>query len=312
MMTNLDVVKNLENWSRFLSQIRRFFEERQFLEVQTPTLVQCPGTEPYIDFYSTKHFFLPPSPEYSLKKILALTHRSVFEIRTCFRDELMSPHHRREFFMLEWYSVGIGFSDFQQQVIDFLSDTGRHWGFAQERYEVWRVDELFWNRLGLFLKPDTKADDLKEWCLKKGHHHVLDWDFDDLFHFLMVEYVQPFLDGKELVILSHYPPSQAALAQKDSDGWALRFEVFFRGIELGNAFEELQEVEEYLRRFEWENKKRKSLGRKEVPLDHHFIEAMKKGWPQGTCGIALGLERWFMLLCGQRHIHFWSPLFTGE
>lgn len=333
-MKNKELSLNLERWSDFLSTIRRFFHQNNVLEVQTPTLVVSPGSEPYLDFFETqaqwgqnkKTFYLPTSPEWSLKKLLPKIDRSIFEIRTCFRNNEFSPLHRVEFFLLEWYLIHSNFNDlilfthnffiniatelknnprFNKQALESLSNT---WGKTPT---IETIQNLFQSRLNFTLSPETNQKELYELSVGLGLRAESHWTFDELFHYLMIEKIEPTLDPRKLTFVTHYPPSQAALAQIDSSGWALRFEVYAEGTELANAYFEVTSLEEQKKRFASDNQRRKELGKPESPIDNEFFQAFEEGIPS-CAGIALGLERFFMILNKKETIHFWSPLWKMD
>ena len=358
----LAIKKRLLLWNLFLTSLRKVLGGYGAMEVHTPTLVTSPGTEPYLDFFVTQDgSFLPPSPEYSLKKLLAELKSSLFEIRTCFRMDWPSPWHRQEFFMLEWYQVGEDESRFHNRVAQFVIDLWAEF-FAQcaQNHLVQYVADahLFTGSPGdvrcefgdavlnleirlpfgcacsltplrvtvpivsvsrafqvcyqFDLKPETSTKELLDLAQSLGLHAQESWNYDDLFLALMLERIEPKLRDYPICLVTQYPPSQAALAELNSEGWASRFELYVHGIEIGNAYQELQDATEYSKRWYKDNQKRRSLGKQQIPWDEGLYRALLRGWPQPTCGIAIGLERLFAIFLQQDHIHFWSPLFKGS
>jgi lysyl-tRNA synthetase class 2 len=347
-------------WNLFLASVREVLGSNLAMEVQTPTLVKSPGTEPYLDFFVTQEgSFLPPSPEYSLKKLLAQIKHSLFEIRPCFRLDFPSSWHRQEFFMLEWYQVGDGEPEFRKRVAQFVVDVwvqfclrcerhglgnyvtnvaplkkgqshltssfpqfevnllpaqsgGDPWDHETFQVTHFSVVQAFKAAYGFDLNPKTPTEELRDLAVSFGIRADVSWTYDDLFHALMLERIEPQLQGLPMVFVTHYPPPQAALAELDAEGWALRFELYMQGVEIGNAYQELQDAEEYRRRWEEDNAKRALLSKPSIPWDEEFYQALKRGWPHPTCGIAIGLERLFALFLGQSDIHFWSPLFKDS
>jgi len=320
-MSENRIKAQLKNWNLYIRRVREYFDQKGFLEVNTPTLVTSPGSEPFLDFFETQEVigssvtkkFLPASPEISLKKLLSLDVGSIYEIRTSFRNKERSALHRTEFFILEWYSVGLNLEGMILQSFEFLKclASNRPQSFRSEP-NCLSVQKLFNLIYNFNLSPETSAHEL----LSLAQHHRLSvdisWSFDDLFHLLMLEKIEPYLKSQGLVFVTYYPPSQAALAKLNAQGWAERFEIYLNGVELANAYCELINAEEQLRRHEADNKKRRTLGRPEVPVDLEFVAALKKGLPNPVSGIALGLERYHMILSDEETIHFWSPLWRSE
>jgi elongation factor P--(R)-beta-lysine ligase len=286
-------------WFEFLQQVRRFFGGKGFQEAQTPSLVACPGTEPFLDFFSVDKYYLPTSPELSLKKMLAGGYEQIFEIRTCFRHGEISERHQPEFWMLEWYRAFHGLEQIMQDTLHLIEFMGGDVAGFQRR----SMADLFREKLGFHLTPQTSIQELKALADKVGlGSTVRNYEiWDDVFYLLFIEKIEPFLDSDKPLIVEKYPPSQAALARLTEDGWGERFELYWKGIEIANAFHELNDPQVQAERFQADLDLKKSLG-KEVPkLDPDFLDALKAGMPPSS-GIALGLERLFMCLNGIQDI----------
>ncbi len=327
-INNQIYIDHLKMWNRFIQLTRQFFESNDFLEVNTPSLLVSPGTEPYIDFIPVKatqnnrvhNLYLPSSPEYSLKKLLSLSTGPIFEIRPCYRDNESSGLHRTEFFMLEWYIPQMPFAelmDFTLRYINWLIENFKKrpapcFNHLPENLISNKVtiSELFKTYLDFNLTPATEQAELFELAQDQGLFCQSDWKWDELFSLLMIEKIEPQLKDDKLYFIYNYPPAQAALATLNQEGWANRFELYWKGIELANAYDELILPQEQLKRIHADNAVRASLGRSQIPIDEAFILALPKLGQ--TSGIALGLERLFMILMHQSDIHFWSPLWTSS
>ncbi|MEQ1876567.1 MAG: EF-P lysine aminoacylase EpmA [Bdellovibrionia bacterium] len=301
-----------KQWNLFLERMREFFKARDFIEVRTPTLVPSPGLEPFLDPFHADfvhgkdltHFYLPTSPEFHLKKLLTLGWRKIFEFKECFRNGELSSHHQPEFLMLEWYRAYAGFGEMIQDVKDLLV-------FLQERFAhkkhfetitVTTVVALFKDLVEIDLRPDSIATDLARECERLGVHFEAADSFDDLFARIFLEKIEPRLAvAPSPIIVRGYPPSQAALARIGADGWAERFELYWRGFELANAFHELNDPHEQRRRFDENIREKKRLKRVEVPVDREFLAALDRGMPPSV-GIALGVERLFLAFAGQNEL----------
>ena len=114
---------------------------------------------------------------------------------------------------------------------------------------------------------------------------------------LFLNYIEPYLDKEVPLIIYDYPVFQKAYARIGKEGWALRFEFFWKDMELANAFDEVIESGEQLERFQNDNLKRKKCEKKEVPLAYSLLNDMEAGMPP-SAGIALGLDRLFLAFKG--------------
>lgn len=296
-------------WADFLFEVRSFFRGREFIEARTPTLVPSPGTEPFLDPFSTlwesggerRRLFLPTSPEFHLKKLLSAGWTRVFELKTCFRNGEHGGHHQPEFSMLEWYRA---YSDLESiagdvaDLIEWLS--GKLDLPVRPRLVRTTMREVFARAFpGFELSSGTTRDELRA-LAARAQVRLADSDtWDEIFFRIFLEKIEGSIadlmvtDGP--VLIHGYPPSQAALARIGADGFADRFEVYWRGFELANAFHELNDSVENEARFAEDAAKKHDLGKPAVPLDEGFLAALRFGLPPSG-GIALGLDRLFMAL----------------
>ena len=126
------------------------------------------------------------------------------------------------------------------------------------------------------------------------------WDKDTILSFLLSEIIEPKLGKDHLFILTDYPASQAALAktyQQEGNFVAERFEIYYRGYELCNGYHELTDAKEQRRRFEEANIERVAQGKRSLPIDEAFLEALERGIGD-CCGVAVGFDRLMMLRHG--------------
>lgn len=307
LLTTLAKKENLKKWSQFLKTVRHFFDSQDFLEIQTPTLVASPGTEPTLEAFSTdlktgsqlKKVFLPTSPELHLKKALTLGFDKIYEIAKCYRNNEITPIHQPEFLMLEWYRSFANLFDLQADMVRLVNTLCDQFQHPRPSIQALTIRQLFKAHLNFELTPDCSVEDLRNLCL----HHSLrvndSFTIDDLFFILMLEKIEPQLPKDCLVFVEKYPPFQAALARKDHEGWAERFEVYWKGMEIANAFDELNNPHEQRSRAEQDLQKRE--GRSAINLDEEFFQSLESGMPP-SAGIALGVERLFMALLNLKTI----------
>jgi lysyl-tRNA synthetase class 2 len=300
-------------WISFLNEVQIFFKQNGFDEIKTPSLVVCPGTEPFLEPFVTEFnfgkvnqkLFLPTSPELSLKKCLARGWGNIFEIRPCFRNGEVSHQHRSEFYMLEWYRSFHTLESIKTDIFSLL-DFLKFSDWQLNQLKTLTIAELFEKHLNFQLQPNTTTKELFD--LAKTFNLEIDdqWDFDDIFFLLYVEKIESNLTEYKYLILEKYPPSQAALARLTPDGWGDRFEFYINGIEIANAFHELNDPKLQRQRFIEDLEKKRKLNKTEVPVDEAFLEHLWQGMPP-SAGIALGLERLFMALNNINDISQISP-----
>lgn len=266
--------------SKTFAAIRRFFVDQGFLELDAPALVAYPGQEPYLTPFETtltdargrsSKAFLHTSPEYAAKKALAAGVEKLFVLAHVFRNgEELGGLHQPEFMMLEWYRANASYLDLMDDVDGLL-------GIKCDRLSV---RDAFKQYAGL-----------DEQTLLEGSPPDR---YEDFFYKIFLNKIEPHLGADRPIILYDYPAPMAALAKlKDGDPrYAERFEVYWKGMELANAFSELTDADEQQRRFMEEQAVRRSLGKPIHPIDEEFVEAVRRLPP--SAGIALGVDRLIM------------------
>lgn len=294
----------LHNWNLYLQGLRQFFANKDFLELKTPSLVPCPGTEPTLDVFSTnlkigsreQKLYLPTSPELHLKKALALGAEKIFEIATCYRNGEITEKHQPEFLMLEWYRAYDNLSSIKNDVQNLVVSMADLLGSAHPRQvHSYSVSELFKKYCDFDLQPDTGKEELKALAQKLSVDVRSADSIDDYFFLIFMEKIETQLPPEDLIFVEKYPPYQAALARLTAEGWGDRFEVYWKGFELANAFNELNNPEIQRLRSAEDLEKKKDLNKEVVHLDEEFFKCLEAGMPP-SAGIALGVERLFMAL----------------
>ena len=280
-------MRALEIRSRLLQAVRRFFVERDFIEVETPVLIPTPALELHIDAEQCGDSYLRTSPELHMKRLLADGAERIFQLGPCFRSGERGQYHCPEYTMLEWYRAGADY-------MDMLVDTKALVASVFE--EVLGTTSLKYQGRDLEIMPVWECFSVAEaFTVFAGWDPVSAYDADR-FDVDLVEKIEPGLPRATPVILKDFPVQAAALARcRDGDPpVAERWELYIAGIELANAFSELTDAEEQRRRFLECAEQRRASGRPVYPLDEEFLSAMAEMPPSG--GVALGIDRLAMLL----------------
>jgi elongation factor P--(R)-beta-lysine ligase len=334
MTTWKAIRENPELWTRYfvretvLREIRRFFAERKFHEVETPLLVGSLPPESYLDVFETTarsrtgtktKAFLPTSPEPYLKKLLAAGIGNCFALTKSFRNsEDMSMTHVHEFTILEWYRTHADYTAIMDDVEELVCSLAGiiypniklheipYNGKTINLTRPWvrmSVTEAFETYAGVDLPHALTRDDMARTAGKKGYGPKDSDTWEMLFNQIFLNEVEPHLGGERPVILYDYPIALAALSRKKPSDtrFAERFEFYIAGLELGDAYSELTDWTEQQARFVDEQAKRIVEKKTEHPIDTDLIEALKAGIP--PCGgIAVGVDRLIMFLANTTDI----------
>lgn len=329
---------NLEARSRVISSIRNYFASEDFTEVDTPILQVSPGNETHLHAFKTEiksltgeapqTRYLHTSPEFAMKKLLVAGIPRLYQLAHAFRNGERSSRHHPEFMMLEWYRANATLRTIMDDCINLVRTSAKATGcrifsannMACDPFLDWTelsVPEAFQRYVNIDLlatmpdghNPDTKA--LAVEAERLGVHVSEDDVWDDLFFRILGERIEPHLGNRQPTFLCDYPVSQAALARPKTDNpnLAERFELYICGIELANAFGELTNPDEQLRRFQTDMDMKEKLYGERHPIDEDFIAALRHGMPD-SAGIALGFDRLVMLCAGAERIDdvLWLPV----
>jgi lysyl-tRNA synthetase class 2 len=280
--------------------VRRFFDARGFLEVDTPVLVPSPGLDVHLDAFEVvggdrgTPRWLITSPEYQMKRLLADGWTRIYQIGPCFRREEHGPRHNSEFAMLEWYRADADVEDAMRDTEQLVAAvTGGSVALEGRTIDVapplerLTVCEAF-ARFAGFSEDETL--------------HAAAHDEDRYFRAL-VDRVEPAIEKMDRgVFLVDYPSSQASLARKKPGDarFAERFELYVAGVELCNGFGELVDGDEQRRRLEHDQAERRARALPVYPIDEAFLTALARVPP--STGNALGLDRLTALATGTTSI----------
>ncbi|EQC0314996.1 elongation factor P--(R)-beta-lysine ligase [Yersinia enterocolitica] len=298
-------IANLLKRAAIMAEIRRFFADRGVLEVETPTMSQATVTDIHLVPFQTRFvgpgaadgltLYMMTSPEYHMKRLLAVGSGSIYQLGRSFRNEEAGRHHNPEFTMLEWYRPHYDMYRLMDEVDDLLQQI-----LDCDSSERLSYQQAFLRHLDIDPLSADKAQ-LREAAAKLDLSNIADTeeDRDTLLQLLFTVGVEPHIGRDKPAFVYHFPASQASLAVISTEDHrvAERFEVYFKGIELANGFHELTDGDEQLKRFEQDNRSREKRGLPQHPIDMNLIDALKHGLPDCS-GVALGVDRLVMLALG--------------
>ncbi|HEY5891363.1 MAG TPA: lysine--tRNA ligase [Acidimicrobiia bacterium] len=304
--------------SRIVSSLRRQFEERGFIEVETPILL-AQATGATARPFSTHHraldqdMFMRIATELYLKRLVVGGMERVFEIGRIFRNEGIDSTHNPEFTMLEAYQSLADYEDIMTLIEDVFAGvanevTGATEITYQERalslagpFRRARMSDLVSEVIGEDVDLDTSIDRLRELATTSGIEVDGDWGAGRLIFELYDEIVEPTIWQPTFV--THYPVEVSPLSRSNADDPRLvdRFELVIAGAEYANAFSELTDASEQLARFEAQAEARHAGDEEAHPIDLDYINALEYGLPP-TGGLGIGVDRLVMLLTDQTHI----------
>jgi elongation factor P--(R)-beta-lysine ligase len=312
--------------SAAMAALRRFFAERDFLEVETPLLVPSPGLELHLDAVTAGGGYLITSPEYQMKRLLAAGFERIYQVCRCFRAGEHGPHHAAEFTMVEWYrgfaeldAIARDTEELVAAVVTAVagSPVARVAGRSIPVAPPWprlTVRDAMRRWAGVEVAGDEPAPALVGAVRAAGIAVADGTAWDDAFFAAFLARVEPALAALDHpVILEDWPAPLAALARRKPGDprTALRFEAYVGGIELANAFGELTDPVEQRARFEHDQATRRTRGKPVYPIDERLLAALAEGLPP-SAGIALGVDRLVMLATGAETIDEVLTFAAGE
>jgi lysyl-tRNA synthetase class 2 len=312
LMVNPEVRQVFEKRSRIIRSIRRFFEERDFLEVETPMMQAIPGgatARPFITHHNAldMDLYLRVAPELFLKRLLVGGFERVFELNRNFRNEGVSVRHNPEFTMLEFYQAYAAFDDLMELTEDLFTMLAEEvCGGRQIRYGDHDIDLTKpWRRLSIAeaiiehggASPDElgSLEDLRRFCARRQ----LTVDSSASHGNLLVETFEEVAEAKLIqpTFIVGYPIEVSPLARKNEKNPAMvdRFELYIGGRELANAFSELNDPADQRERFLAQAQARKAGDDTAQPIDDDYVRALEYGMPPAG-GEGIGIDRLVMLL----------------
>ncbi len=318
LIANPEVREIFRKRSRIIAYIRHFFQDRQFLEVDTPTMQVIPGgaaAKPFVTYHNVldMNLYLRIAPELYLKRLLVGGFERVFEIGKNFRNEGVSSVHNPEFTMMEFYMAYSDYNDLMNMTEELLSSLVKElYNSYTFEYQGIEIDVTppfkritFLESLTSIGGVDSEIVNSRERALKLAREMGAKLR-DDSPHGKVLEEifertVQPHLQNPTFVV--DFPVDISPLAKRKPDNPELveRFELYLAGLEVANAFSELNDPIDQRLRFEEQAKLRSSGDDEAHAFDEDFITALEYGMPPAA-GEGIGIDRLVMILTDSRSI----------
>lgn len=314
LIANDEVKKVFSLRSKIVKQIRTFLDDKGYLEVETPMMHSLAGGAAGKPFKThldalNMDLFLRIAPELYLKKLLVGDLEKIYEINRSFRNEGISTRHNPEFTMLEVYTAYADYKDMMklvQGIILNIADTifkTRKLDFNNQVIDLEKWEEISFAKL-MREVFDIKADDSKEIWLKKLKQNNIEVELKSgkisrtFILNLISDLIEERIDTNHPVFVTDIYTELCPLAKRKKDDPLLseRFELFIGGMEVANAYSELNDPLEQRERF---LQQAKDEGK--TQLDESFVEALEYGMPPAG-GLGIGIDRLVMLFANQPSI----------
>jgi lysyl-tRNA synthetase class 2 len=314
--------------AKVVQAIRRFFNDRGYVEVETPMMQPIAGgaaARPFITHHNTldMDLYLRIAPELYLKRLVVGGLERVYEINRNFRNEGISTHHNPEFTMLEFYQAYADYNDLMQLTCELLAQVAQDVnGTTKATFDGVEIDFGKIERISMrdaiikYWPSDageapkfedfSDAEKIRQMVLRLNQHkgrmphdpkEPLGKSIANMFEAIAEAHlIQP-------TILYDFPRAISPLSKhkKDEPDWVERFEIFCGGMEIGNAFSELNDPEDQRARFEEQLSERNRGDEEAHQMDEDYIRALSYGMPP-TAGEGIGIDRLTMLLTDSRSI----------
>ena len=315
-------IETLRERAKIIQKTRAFFDSRDYLEVDTPLLAPHLIPESCLEVFETKRLFpkgsdkvekpcwLVPSPEIWMKRLITQHRTSLYQICKCFRNgESSGSQHNPEFTMLEYYTM-------EADYMDSLAITEELFSFLLKELQIKAAEDLCppftrltmeeafkrWAGFDLFRAAET-CGAMEEEARRLGLKTGKALSVPELYDLIFIHAVEPQLCQGEPVAIIDYPAFVPCLAKKKPDGKTVeRWELYAKGIELANCFSEETCPEEIRKFFESEKAKKEKNALVHHNVDNDYWKIFTNSGIDKVSGVALGLDRLIMLLCGRKTI----------
>ncbi len=319
MIVNPEVTKIFVMRSRIVSLVRRFFEDKGFLEVETPMMHPIPGganAKPFITHHNSLGVdrYLRIAPELYLKRLIVGGMDAVFEINRNFRNEGMDATHNPEFTSIEFYWAYHNYHDLMRLTEELFDYLFEHLHLPKKlQYGEYEIDfttpfakvpfvEALTTIGGVPAKITNDKDAILVYLKDKG----IEVDANLTLGYLQAELFDEFVESKLInpTFITEYPVDISPLARRSDEKPEIteRFELFMAGKEIANGFNELNDPIDQYNRFKAQVQTKETTGDDEaMHMDTDFVRALGYGMSP-TAGEGIGIDRLIMMLTNQHTI----------
>ncbi len=315
LIMNPDVKRTFEMRSNIIRQMRKFLDDKGFIEVETPILETIPGganARPFVTHHNTLDIdmYLRIATELRLKRLIVGGFEDVYEIGKQFRNEGIDVRHNPEFTTIELYQAYANYEDMMDLTEDMIKYIAQNvLGTLKINCQDREIDlGQSWQRISMidavkkYAGVDFNEIDTDEEALRAAEEHKLELESGKKTRgHIINEFFEKYVEHEltEPTFIINYPVEVSPLAKRMSDDPRLtyRFEIFINSMELGNAFSELNDPLDQRKRFEEQAKAREAGDDEAHMMDEDFLTALEIGMPP-TGGLGIGIDRLVMVLTG--------------
>ena len=308
LIANEEAREVFQTRAKIITAIRAWLDERDFIEVETPVLQPIYGggiARPFTTHFNAldRDFYLRIAVELYLKRLIVGGLERVYEIGKNFRNEGVSFKHNPEFTMLEWYEAYADYEDVARHAEELVHFVATQVG--QDRFKPpWKREKLgeaIKSRTGVDIYADRTLEGLQAQLRERGLDVPEEDTWAQMVDHLLTKHVEPEL--KDPTFLIDYPVELSPFAKRhrSEEGLVERWEAYVDGMEIANAFSELNDPDDQRERFEAQRVAAAAGDAEAHPYDEAYIQALEYGMPP-TGGIGIGIDRLAMVLTGRHSI----------
>jgi lysyl-tRNA synthetase class 2 len=306
----------LQKRATIIKQTRSFFDNKHYLELDTPLLCADLIPESCLEVFQTERLFphgsrkesrplwLIPSPEIWMKKIIAKHNVNVYQICKCFRNGESCGHlHNSEFTMLEYYTINANYMDSLTLTEELFSYLAKDSAITVGNFERITVADAFdkWADFNLFAVAEEGPAAMELQARKLGLTPMQGMTVPQLYDLIFIHAVEPQLKSQKPIALLDYPAFVPCLAKKTPNGRTVeRWELYYNGIELANCYSEETNPQAVKEFFTSEEAQKNRTAIVKHNVDHDYWKIFETFPP--CSGVAIGLDRLIMALTGKTTI----------